>query len=209
VIRRMFLATMFAGAMVTMEGLRAAQTSKPALPQPVKPGAPGRGSATPASPGAGPVVVVETAKGTFEFETYPKEAPKTVEHILALVKRNFYNGQLFHRVVPNFVVQWGDPLTRDMRRRAEWGTGGSGKTIGMAEISPKRTHRVGAVAMGHKGDPRGADSQMYVVTGPASHLDGNYTIIGQVISGMDVVLKIRQDDMVKRMSVRAETPAPK
>ena len=80
--------------------------------------------------GAGPVLVVETAKGMFEIETYPNEAPKTVEHILALVKRNFYNGLRVHRVVPGFVVQFGDPQTRDMTKR-DVGHGGSGKPIGV------------------------------------------------------------------------------
>jgi len=187
----------------------ATPTAKPSTPQTATPTTPAAKPLTPTSPGAGPVIVVDTEKGSFEFETYPKEAPKTVEHIVALVKRNFYNGQRFHRVSPNFVVQWGDPATRAMRRRAEWGPGGSGKPIGVAEISKTLKHKLGAVAMGHAGDPARADSQMYVVTGPAAHLDGGYTIFGQVISGMDVVQKIKQDDLVKKMSVRAETPAPK
>ena len=66
------------------------------------------------SPGAGPVIVVETEKGTFEFETYPNEAPKTVEHIINLVNKRYYNGQRVHRVVPGFVIQMGDQATRDM-----------------------------------------------------------------------------------------------
>jgi peptidyl-prolyl cis-trans isomerase B (cyclophilin B) len=190
----------------------ATPTAKPSTPQTAKPATPAAVTKplTPTSPGAGPVIVVDTEKGSFEFETYPKEAPKTVEHIVALVKRNnFYNGQRFHRVPPGFVVQWGDPATKDMRRRAEWGSGGSGKPIGVAEISKTLKHKLGAVAMGHAGDPARADSQMYVVTGPAAHLDGGYTIFGQVISGMDVVMKIKQDDLVKKMSIRAETPAAK
>src|SRR5688572_5337418 len=66
------------------------------------------------SPGAGPVIVVETEKGTFEFETYPNEAPKTVAHILGLINKRFYNGQRFHRVIPGFVAQWAwrTPATR-------------------------------------------------------------------------------------------------
>src|SRR5262245_41741061 len=87
-------------------------TAKPSTPQTAKPATPAAAAKplTPTSPGAGPVIVVDTEKGSFEFETYPKEAPKTVEHIVALVKRNnFYNGQRFHRVVPNFVVQLADP----------------------------------------------------------------------------------------------------
>src|SRR5919106_1602222 len=84
------------------------------------------------SPGAGPIIVFETAKGTFEMETYPNEAPKSVAHILQLVKRNFYNGLRIHRVEPGFVVQFGDPQTRDMTKRDAWGTRGSGRAIGVA-----------------------------------------------------------------------------
>ena len=77
------------------------------------------------SAGAGPVLVVETGKGTFQIEMYPGEAPKTVEHILALAKRNFYNGHRVHRVVKGFVVQFGDPQSRDMTKRDRWGSGGA------------------------------------------------------------------------------------
>ncbi len=84
------------------------------------------------SPGAGPVLVLETAKGNIEIETYPEEAPKTVAHILALVKRGFYNGLRFHRAEANFVIQIGDPMTRDMSRQDSWGRGNSGKPIGVA-----------------------------------------------------------------------------
>src|SRR5687767_16037108 len=105
------------------------------------------------SPGAGPVIVFETSRGTFEMETYPNEAPKSVAHILTLVRRNFYNGLRVHRFVSGFVVQFGDPQTRDMTKRDNWGRLGSGRSIGVAEISPKRPHKVGAVALAHGGDP--------------------------------------------------------
>jgi hypothetical protein len=92
----------------------------PATPaKPTTPAAPA--AAAKKSPGAGPVIVVETMKGTFEFETYPNEAPKTVEHIVALVKNRFYNGQRFHRVEPGFVVQFGDPQSRDPNKRDDLG----------------------------------------------------------------------------------------
>jgi cyclophilin family peptidyl-prolyl cis-trans isomerase len=158
------------------------------------------------------VIVVDTAKGTFEFETYPKEAPKTVEHILALVRKNFYDGQLIHRVATDFVVQWGDPQTKDPKLKDRWGTGGSGQPIGVGESSPLRTHKYGAVAMAYAGSASQADSQMYVVIRQSGtpQLDGGYTVFGQVISGMDVVMQIKQGDMVKRMSVKGETaPAKK
>jgi cyclophilin family peptidyl-prolyl cis-trans isomerase len=157
---------------------------------------------------AGPVVVFETAqKGSFEIEMYPNEAPKTVEHILALVKRNFYNGQRVHRMVPGFVVQWGDPLSRDYTRRDRWGSGGSGKPIGVAEINPKRTHRIGAVAAAHPGDPRMADSQIYVVLAPTPRLDRDFTVFGQVVSGMDVVRKLEVGDVIRRATVKGAVPA--
>ena len=118
------------------------------------------------SPGAGPVLVIETSRGVVEFETYPEDAPKTVEHILALVQRRFYNGLRVHRVEPNFLIQLGDPQTRDYTKRDMWGRGpgaGSGKPIGAAEISKRRTNVRGAVGMAHAGDPTQADSQFYIL----------------------------------------------
>lgn len=180
-------------------------TAKPATAKPAtaKPAAAARPRAA-TSPDAGPVIVVETQRGVFEFETYPKEAPKTVEHIVALVKRNFYNGQRIHRVEPGFVIQFGDPNTRDATRQAVWGTGGSGKPIGIGEMHPKRLHRVGAVAMAYAGDPAAADSQMYVVLGEerTRSLNGKYTVFGQVISGLDVVMKTQKNDAIKRVTIR-------
>lgn len=154
------------------------------------------------SAGAGPVVVIETAKGTIEFETYPSDAPKTVEHILALVKRNHYNGLRIHRVVPGFVVQFGDPQTRDMTKQNLWGTQGSGRPIGAAEISPTRKHGLGAVAMAHAGNPARADAQMYITLAPQPRLDGAYAVFGQVISGMDVVRKLQVGDRIVRAAVK-------
>ena len=152
---------------------------------------------------AGPVIVVETSRGVFEFETYPADAPKTVARILELVKQRFYNGQRIHRVVPGFVIQWGDPQTRDMTKKERWGTGGSGKPVGVAET--KRKHAKGVVAMAHAGDPAQADSQMYVTladTAGTRALDGKYTVFGNVISGLDVVAKIAVDDRIIRMTVK-------
>ena len=155
-----------------------------------------------ARPSAPPVIVVETSKGTFEFETYPNEAPKTVAHIVALVRRNFYNGQRVHRVEPDYVVQFGDPQSRDMTRRASWGTGGSGRSIGVSEVSRKRPHRTGSVGAAWGGDARLADSQMYVTMGPQPHLDAQFTVFGQVISGMDVISKLEVADVIRRVTVK-------
>jgi cyclophilin family peptidyl-prolyl cis-trans isomerase len=125
--------------------------------------------------------------------------------VLALVKRNFYNGLRVHRMEPKFVVQFGDPQTRDMTKRPDWGTRDSGDPIGALEVSKKRTHVTGAVAMAHReGDPKGSDSQMYVVLSPRPELNGKYTVFGQVISGMDVVQQLRIPDVIRRVTVRDE-----
>ena len=155
------------------------------------------------SPGAGPVVVLDTAKGVIEFETYPEEAPRTVARILELVKKNFYNGQRFHRAEPRFVIQVGDPQSKIPQMIDHWGRQGSGKPMGVAEITKKRRHVRGAVSMAHAGsDPREADSQFFITLADRPDLDGKYTVFGRVISGMDVALKIQKGDMLKRVSVK-------
>jgi cyclophilin family peptidyl-prolyl cis-trans isomerase len=155
------------------------------------------------SPGAGPVLVLETAKGTIEIETYPEEAPKTVARILELTKKNFYNGQRFHRSEPGFLVQVGDPVSRDVSRESWWGRQGTGKPIGVAEITKKRKHIAGAVSMAHPGsDPATADSQFFILRRAAPELDGKYTVFGRVLKGTDVVAKLQRGDILKRVSVR-------
>jgi peptidyl-prolyl cis-trans isomerase B (cyclophilin B) len=175
-----------------------ASTSKPAQSgaKPVTAPAPGR------SPGGGPVIVFDTSKGPFEVETYPNEAPKTVALILELVKRNYYNGLRVHRYEPGMLVQWGDPQTRDMTKKADWGTRGSGKPVGFAEVSPKRPHRAGAVGAAWARDPKSFDGQLYVVLTPQPQLNSRYTVWGQVISGMDVVERLRIPDVIKRAIVK-------
>jgi cyclophilin family peptidyl-prolyl cis-trans isomerase len=153
------------------------------------------------SPGAGAVIVVETEKGTFEFETYPNEAPKTVAHIIGLVNKRFYNGQRIHRVVPGFVVQMGDQQTRDMTKEKMWGRA-VGPQVGVAEFSKLRTHVRGAVAMAHGGDASKADTQFYITLNAAPRLDGDYVVFGKVISGMDVVQKLQYADRIVRVTVR-------
>ena len=138
------------------------------------------------SPAAGPLIVLDTVKGVIEFETYPDDAPKTVAHIVALVKRGFYNGLRFHRAEPNFVVQVGDPQSRNMTMIEWWGRSGSGKPIGVAEISKKRTHVRGAVAMGHAGSAKDADSQFYITLRAAPELNGKHSVFGKVIRGLAV-----------------------
>ena len=169
-------------------------------------------SATPAaqtkSPGSGPVIVLETVKGTIEFETYPEEAPKTVAQIVGLVKKGFYNGLRFHRVEPKFVVQIGDPQTRNMQLQEWWGRQSSGKPVGAAEITKKRRHLRGALGMGHSGDPKTADSQFYIVLTNRPDLDAKYTVFGRVIRGMEVVDRLQRADVLKKATVKEGTEAP-
>jgi cyclophilin family peptidyl-prolyl cis-trans isomerase len=151
------------------------------------------------------VIVVETSRGTFAFETYPREAPKTVAHVVALVRRGFYDGQRVHRAIPGFLVQWGDPRSRDIGKEGDWGRGpeaSSGKPIGAAEISKKHLNVAGAVAMAHPGIPAAADSQMYVTLARRADLDGYYTVFGRVIDGTDVPATLERGDVITRMYVR-------
>ena len=160
-----------------------------------------QGAAFAQAPAPGPIVVIETSKGTITFETYPSEAPKTVEHVLALVKSNFYNRQHFHRA-ESFVIQVGDPASKDLAKKDNWGRSGNGKPIGVAEISKKLKHKKGAVGMAHAGDPAKADSQFYITRQAGKIPEGKYAIFGQVTSGMDVVDKIEVGDTVRRMYIK-------
>jgi cyclophilin family peptidyl-prolyl cis-trans isomerase len=152
-----------------------------------------------------PVIVVETSRGTFSFETYPAETPKTVAHVVELVKRGFYDGQRFHRAVPGFVIQWGDPRSRNESQEAQWGRGeaaSSGTPIGVPELSKTRVHTKGAVAMAHAGNPALADSQLYVTLAKREDLDGKYAVFGHVVTGMDVAEQIQRGDVIQRMYVK-------
>jgi peptidyl-prolyl cis-trans isomerase B (cyclophilin B) len=182
------IAVLIIAVLIELPGAQGTAAPKPAAPAP-KPAA-----------GAGPVLVVETVKGIIEIQTFPADAPKTVEHIVALVKRNFYNGLRVHRVVPGFVVQFGDPQTRDMTKRDRWGSGGSGRSVGVSEV--KRRHVVGSVAAAHIGDPRLADSQMYITFSAQPKLDRDFTVFGQVTTGMDVAQKLVETDIIRRITVK-------
>jgi len=151
---------------------------------------------------AAPVIVLETAKGTIEIETYPTEAPKSVEHILALAKSNFYRGLRFHWVDPG-VIQVGDPTSRDMTKQDVWGRGGSGQPVGVAEPS-KRPFARGSVGLAYRQDQRpvAADSQIFILRFPNPKLNNQYAMIGHVIKGMEVADKIEKGDVIKSVSVR-------
>jgi peptidylprolyl isomerase/peptidyl-prolyl cis-trans isomerase B (cyclophilin B) len=129
--------------------------------------------------------VITLEKGAeIRIEFFPADAPKTVENFVTLARQGFYDGLTFHRVVPGFVVQGGDPKGN--------GTGGPGYTI-KAEFN-KNKHVRGSVAMARSAQPDSAGSQFYITYGPQPHLDGSYTVFGQVVAGMDHVDGIRQGD---------------
>jgi peptidyl-prolyl cis-trans isomerase B (cyclophilin B) len=154
---------------------------------------------------AAPVVVVETSRGTFAFETYPHEAPLSVAHITALAKSGFYDGQRVHRAQPGFLIQFGDPQTRDPAKRSVWGKGAeasSGKPIGVAEVGLRRKNVALAVGLAHMGEPAQADSQLYVLLEAKPDLDGQYAVIGQVIEGGEVPASLQVGDEIRRVFVR-------
>jgi len=128
-----------------------------------------------------PIVIIETDSGRIVTEFYPAVAPITCDSILSLVNQGFYNGLTFHRIVPNFVIQGGDPLGN--------GTGNAGFQI-PAEFS-SRPHVEGTLSMARASDDINSSScQFFICLAAVPHLDGNYNLFGQVIEGMDVVHKL-------------------
>jgi len=134
-------------------------------------------------------IVLKTVHGNITFKVYPKKAPNTVTRIIELVNSGFYDGIKFHRVVPNFVIQAGDPT----------GTGrnGSGKNL-KAEFNDVQ-HIKGTVAMARTQSPDSADSQFYIALTTLPHLDKKYTVFGQVVEGLDALEKIKKDDVIISM----------
>lgn len=141
----------------------------------------------------GNIVAIETTKGPVVMELYPDVAPKHVESFKALIAKGFYDGLAFHRVVPNFVVQGGDPKGD--------GTGGPGYNL-KAEFSDL-PHKRGTVAMARSGHPDSAGSQFYIVLDENNvrHLDGQYTIFGHVVRGMENVDNIKEGDKMVELTV--------
>lgn len=131
--------------------------------------------------------VIETSYGNIEIEFFPDLAPGHVENFLKLAGEGFYDGTIFHRVIPGFMVQGGDPNTTSTDRSGH-GMGGPGSTI-KAEFSD-RPHIRGIISMARSGHPDSAGSQFFIVVKDSPFLNGQYTVFGQVTSGMDVVDKI-------------------
>lgn len=165
-----------------------------------------RAGQQPAATAGGPTLVLETVKGTMEIELFDKDAPKSIDHILALVRRGFYRGLRFHWVQPG-LIQIGDPTSRNMSSQNSWGEGGSGTRIGVAEIGKKPFER-GSVGVAYRNGqtPTDADSQIFICKAASPHLNGKYTMIGKVTKGIEVADKIELADILKLMYVKGETP---
>ncbi len=154
--------------------------------------APASDSAMPAD-ASNPQVIMETDSGTIVLELFPKEAPVTVENFLKLVNQKFYDGLIFHRVIPGFMIQGGDPKGN--------GSGGPGWTI-QGEFGARK-HILGTLSMARTADPNSAGSQFFICVASAPHLDGQYAAFGQAISGAEVAVKIStvpRDGMDKPLS---------
>ena len=131
--------------------------------------------------------VIETKFGNIELKFFPEAAPGHVSNFLELAKKGFYDGTTFHRVIPGFMIQGGDPNTKSPDR-SQHGMGGPGYTI-KAEFSEK-PHKKGILSMARAQDPNSAGSQFFICVAKASSLDGKYSVFGEVTSGIDVVDQI-------------------
>ena len=144
---------------------------------------------------------IKTPKGTMKVELYEKEVPNTVANFVKLAKSGFYDGLRFHRVIPDFVIQGGCPFSRtpgDPRV----GTGGPGWQIKCETSAPRQRHDRGVLSMAHAGKDTGG-SQFFICHNRMNtqHLDGVHTCFGQVIEGLDVIDKIRQGDLIEKVTI--------
>lgn len=141
------------------------------------------------------LVLLETNSGNFVIELFPDVAPKHVENFIHLssseltgMNANMYKDTFFHRIIPGFMIQGGDPNTKKLELRSQWGMGGPGHNV-KAEFS-SRSHLRGIVSMARAADPDSAGSQFFIVTTDSTFLDNEYTVFGEVTQGMDVADKI-------------------
>ena len=135
-----------------------------------------------------PSGIIETNLGNIEIKLLPELAPEHVRNFVILAQSKFYDGTLFHRVIPGFMIQGGDPNTKDTNLKSQWGMGGPGYNI-KAEFN-SRSHLRGIISMARSQDPDSAGSQFFIVTSDSTFLDREYTVFGEVTVGMDVADKI-------------------
>ena len=133
-------------------------------------------------------VKIETNHGNISFNLLSELAPEHVRNFVKLANEGFYDGTLFHRVIPGFMIQGGDPTTKDPNRKSEWGMGGPGFNV-KAEFST-RSHLRGIVSMARATDPNSAGSQFFIMHANNTGLDHQYSVFGEVTEGMDTVDKI-------------------
>lgn len=134
------------------------------------------------------VAVLKTSDGEMVVEFWPEVAPKTVENFKKLAREGFYDGTAFHRIIKGFMIQGGDPNTKDLTNESRYGTGGPGYSI-PAEFN-ERPHVRGVLSMARSQDPNSAGSQFFICLGTAKSLDRQYTAFGHLIKGLDVLDKI-------------------
>jgi len=139
--------------------------------------------------------LIKTNKGEILCELFPEYAPKTVSNFVKLSKLGFYDGLTFHRYVPNFVIQGGDPYGT--------GFGDAGYNIPL-EVNENTKHIEGALGIARAQDPNSGSCQFYITLRETPHLDGNYTVFGKVIKGMDVVKKLRKGDIIEKIEIIEE-----
>src|SRR5438105_10149979 len=158
------------------------------------------------------VALIKTSEGEMVAEFWPDVAPKTVENFKKLAKSGFYDGTAFHRVIKGFMIQGGDPLTKDESKKARWGTGDPGYKI-PAEFN-KKSHERGVLSMARSQDPNSAGSQFFICHCSPKFLDGQYTAFGKLIKGDDILEKIAttktgpNDCPVKRINVVSNKIVP-
>lgn len=158
----------------------------------------------PVSASTNEVAVIKTTAGEMVVEFWSDVAPKTVENFKKLSKDGFYNGTAFHRIIKGFMIQGGDPLTKDATKEAMWGTGDPGYKI-KAEFN-SRPHQRGVLSMARSQDPDSAGCQFFICLGDASFLDNKYTAFGKVIKGDDVLGKIGDTPVVASASGEPSKP---
>ena len=131
--------------------------------------------------------LIETNFGNIKIKLLPEIAPETVRNFITLTKSSFYDGTLFHRVIPKFMIQGGDPNTKESDKSV-WGQGGPGYNL-KAEFN-SRSHLRGIVSMARASDPDSAGSQFFIVTSDSTFLDRQYTVFGEVVEGLEIADKI-------------------
>lgn len=144
-------------------------------------------------------VTLKTTKGDITFEIYTDQVPLTAQNFLNLAKAGLYDGIVFHRVIPDFMAQVGDPITKEPGTEARWGTGGPGYTIADEFVPELKHDSAGVVSMANAG-PNTGGSQFFITYEATPWLDGKHAVFGKVTNGMDVLLQITKGDKITSVS---------